>query len=305
MPRLTVTETESPAQDVRVAPLAAESGIVSSVSWRLLSSVVGELELDVLMQRFLETLRDQVPFDGGCYRQPALGVEVTLGVSGRHRLHYRLTLPDATLGELELTRGRRFRKDELAAVEEALGLVIHPLRAANAHGLMQRRLREDHLTGLLNRKALDDDLARELGMVQRYGDDMSIVMLDLDDFKRVNDVAGHAAGDALLRETARVLRDAVRGTDRVFRYAGDEFVLLLTKTAIDPARVIAERVRERVDAIRVEVDGGTVSTTVSVGVAQAWPGEQPARLLQRVDQALYRAKGQGRNHVHWDAEPKH
>lgn len=303
MPRLTVPETENPAQDLRITPLAAESGIISSVSWRLLSSVAGELELDTLMRRFLETLRDQVPFDGGCYRQPALGVEVTLGAPGRHRLQYRLTLPDTVLGELELSRGRRFQKDELAAVEEALAVVLHPLRAANTHGLMQRRLRQDHLTGLLNRKALDDDLSRELGMVQRYGDDLSIVMLDLDDFKRVNDTAGHAAGDALLRETARLLLDAVRVTDRVFRYAGDEFVLLLTKTAIDHARDIAERVRERVGGIRLEAGGGTVSTTVSVGVAQAWPGEQPARLLQRVDQALYRAKGQGRNHVHWHAEP--
>ncbi|MCC5810617.1 MAG: GGDEF domain-containing protein [Ectothiorhodospiraceae bacterium] len=302
MTRLTLPGREVQTSAARILPLTAERGVMPTASWRLLSSVAGELDLDVLVRRFLETLGSEVPFDGACYHQPALDLRISLGSSARHRLQYRLKLPDAVLGEVELRRGRRFREDEISLVEEALALVLHPLRAAHEHSVLMRSLREDHLTGLLNRKALDDDLERELGMVQRYGGDLSVVMLDLDDFKRVNDTAGHAAGDALLKEAARVLRGTIRATDQVFRFAGDEFMLVMPKTPIDCARRTAERIRGRMNAIRLEFDGRTVETTVSVGVAQAWPGEQAARLLQRVDQALYRAKEQGRNYVHWDQQ---
>ncbi len=305
MTRQTLPGHEATIPPARIAPLTAEGIVMSTASWRLLAAVAGELDLEVLMRRFLETLCLVVPYDGARYRYSGMDVDLALGQAGRHRLRYRLSLPEMDLGEVQISRGRRFRGHEISLVEESFGLVLHPLRAAHEHTMVQKSLREDHLTGLLNRKALDDDLERALGMMQRYGDEVSVVMLDLDDFKHVNDAVGHAAGDALLKETARVLQGAIRTTDRVFRFAGDEFMIVMPKTPVDCARRTAERIRKRVDAIRLNWEGSAVGTTVSVGVAQAWPGERAGRLLQRVDQALYRAKERGRNFVHLaDVKPE-
>ncbi|MFN7134339.1 MAG: diguanylate cyclase, partial [Myxococcales bacterium] len=158
----------------------------------------------------------------------------------------------------------------------------------------ERQASTDPLTGLLNRRGCDELLARELARTRRLGAPMSFVLFDIDHFKRVNDEHGHAAGNAVLADVARLLREQVRATDVPVRWGGEELLVVLPEIPADGARMFAERVRHAVAAHRAD---GLPNVTVSAGVAQLEPGEEPPVALVRADAALYEAKRSGRNRV--------
>lgn len=156
----------------------------------------------------------------------------------------------------------------------------------------------DELTGLMNRRAFDERLAEEVARARRYDTPLSLVMVDLDDFKLVNDRHGHAAGDLMLRTVGVLLRSELRGTDVAVRYGGDEFALVLPGTAKTDAWAVAEKIRDSLK--RLCVDGAAVplAARASFGVAAFGPDTGDAKtLLQAADSALYRAKNNGRDRV--------
>lgn len=134
----------------------------------------------------------------------------------------------------------------------------------------------------------------EIERSARYGTHFSLIMLDIDYFKSVNDTYGHAVGDRVLTEIPDVLQGMTRRTDVLFRWGGEEFVLLLPETGRTGAVQLAELVRERIATVRFE---GVGPVTVSIGAAEYESGESMDQLLQRVDEALYEAKRGGRNRV--------
>lgn len=148
-------------------------------------------------------------------------------------------------------------------------------------------VRTDPLTGLKNRRGLDDALSAQFAMLARYDMPFSVVMFDIDHFKRVNDEHGHLHGDRVLHELGRLFDEFVRETDVVARYGGEEFMVVMPQTDLAGACVFAQRLRERVQE--------TLSVTVSGGVATAVPGDTQEALLARADAALYQAKISGRN----------
>jgi diguanylate cyclase (GGDEF)-like protein len=152
----------------------------------------------------------------------------------------------------------------------------------------------DRLTGLPNRRAGELALQSEVARAERYGFPLSIALLDLDHFKSVNDSHGHSAGDAVLQAAARVISSSIRETDSVFRWGGEEFLLLMPSTNVAGAVVCAERVRATVSA-SISSPGGPV--TVSIGVAQCHAGTTTQELLTHADERLYAAKSAGRNLV--------
>ena len=157
----------------------------------------------------------------------------------------------------------------------------------------------DPLTGCLNRRALVDALHAEIERARRYGLALSVLMIDLDHFKRVNDMRGHLTGDDVLQQLALIIRDEMRSVDVIARYGGEEFVILLPETALPGASSFAERVRERVATREFADESDPLSVTVSVGVATITGGEEEdsEEVLARADAALYRAKQDGRNLV--------
>lgn len=158
--------------------------------------------------------------------------------------------------------------------------------------------RHDALTGLLNRYSLDEYAAREVARVRRGENDLSLVVLDLDDFKQVNDRYGHAAGDQVLVQAARRIQEIIREADIAFRVGGEEFLVLLPDASAEVARQVAERLRRALVDKPFECLGRTMTVSTSIGVVTFDPlADDWERLLKRADQALYRAKANGRDRV--------
>ena len=164
----------------------------------------------------------------------------------------------------------------------------------------------DGLTGLFNRRHFEERLREEFSRSQRYGAPVSLIMLDLDHFKNVNDEHGHPFGDRVLRETAELISTSIREHDICARYGGEEFAIVLPNTNVQGAAAVAERfvsrMRERIYRVEASGAGGVaaeVRVTASVGVV-AYPARQaasPDRLIELADEALYRAKAEGRNTI--------
>jgi two-component system cell cycle response regulator len=156
----------------------------------------------------------------------------------------------------------------------------------------------DSLTKLYNRRAVLGRLRELISFANRYKEDFSLIMLDIDHFKNVNDRYGHLAGDEVLEEIASLVRRNVRDTDIVGRYGGEEFIIILPKTALASSWVVAERLRSIVEKAEMKDSaGGVFFVTVSQGLAGWERGEDVTSLISRTDEALYKAKAKGRNRV--------
>lgn len=274
---------------VGAAPPAAALAIMTALQTTL--------EPDQLVERFAEQAREVVPFDGYRYEHARGTVTCQRGVAAGRHLAYELAATETPLGELVFYRRRAFSHAERETLDALVWYLLHPLRNALAFRELQHAARHDTLTGLGNRRALADTIERELARAERTGSPLSVVSVDIDHFKRVNDTYGHSAGDVVLREVARCLAETVRTADAAYRLGGEEFLILLHDTDAAGAERLAERLREAVAARRYSAADTIISVTISLGSAQWRPGENTTALFERVDQALYRAKHHGRNRV--------
>ena len=201
--------------------------------------------------------------------------------------------------------------DLLASATDARPLAkargIRDPRLRASIGQLAERLTEawtlatiDQLTGVRNRQAVLADLEKEIDRAARFGHQLSVVMVDLDHFKRLNDTHGHAAGDVMLREVADILRTNLRAIDVVGRYGGEEFLIVLPETDVDAAASLAEKLRRLVGRREILLDGGfRSSATLSAGVAGGFGGHLELDALVRdADNAMYSAKSLGRDQVY-------
>jgi len=156
----------------------------------------------------------------------------------------------------------------------------------------------DSLTGLYNRRAILGKLRELINLANRYKEDFSLSMLDIDHFKKVNDRYGHLTGDEVLEEIATLIRQNIRDTDIVGRYGGEEFIIILPKTTLSSAWVVAERLRSIIEKAEMKDSAGNIfAITVSQGLAGWERGEDAYSLISCADEALYKAKEKGRNCV--------
>ena len=170
------------------------------------------------------------------------------------------------------------------------------LQAVNAQ--LQQLSSTDRLTGLYNRGHWEESLKVAYARHQRHGNATSLVMFDIDHFKRVNDTYGHQAGDHVIEQVARLVREHVRDSDVAGRYGGEEFAVVLSDTDKVGARVFAERLRKSVEALEVLHDGHSIRFTISLGIADlSKPSVNHADLIAWADEALYASKNAGRNRV--------
>ena len=218
---------------------------------------------------------------------PRVDREACRRVGARSMLCVPLQHGDDTVGVLKVMapRAQAFDAEDARLLEMLSGVVAAHLGHAQKHEEVLEQSLSDPLTGLGNRRAYDQHLAVESARVDRYGQDLSLVLLDLDRFKQVNDTFGHPRGDEVLAEVGRLLIEVVRRPDLAFRLGGDEFALVLPETPLVHAGAVAGRLSGAVE--RSRVIAGEV--TVSAGVAQAVTRD-PLRLHEAADAALYEAK---------------
>ncbi|KGQ19563.1 Diguanylate cyclase [Lysobacter dokdonensis DS-58] len=219
-----------------------------------------------------------------------------------HLLHGVVPLPirAPAWGVLLLQRsdGSSFTDEELALASDFGRLAVQHADEAAAALSLRRSAELDALTGTFNRRTIDLWLSRCFSDAHREEQLLSVLFVDIDHFKSINDTHGHAAGDAVLRQVSEVLRKELQPTDLLGRYGGEEFVIVLPGRNGDDARQLGERIRSAIELVRLDYEGKPIRITVSVGVATRLPREsEPAAAVARADQALYAAKRGGRNRV--------
>jgi diguanylate cyclase (GGDEF)-like protein len=235
--------------------------------------------------------------DVPCLWQPLFGATVTdahgpvveapVIIGNRHSGQLAVAFPASATAQ-----------DERRMVDLVASELGGPLQITLLLEEMQRAATTDPLTGLMNRRAMLDQMNRERARADRYGQPLSALLLDVDHFKRVNDVHGHAAGDRVLRGLAALLGGKMRASDLVARWGGEEFLVVLPQTHPAGALVFAERVRAAVAASPFDIgEGKPLSITVSIGLAGTLPPILFEPLVEEADRALYEAKRSGRNRV--------
>lgn len=214
-----------------------------------------------------------------------------------HRCSYELNLLGKSMGEVSFMRNQPFSSDEQALFEVMLCALIYPLRNALMYERALKSALKDPLTGINNRASMELHLDHEVLSAVRHRTPLSMLMIDVDYFKAVNDEHGHVAGDAVLASVAEAIVRCTRDSDVVFRYGGEEFAVILTNTKSAGALLLAERIRNTISELVTHASDAKIMVTVSVGVAQLAAGESKVDLLEHADSMLYRAKYRGRNQV--------
>jgi diguanylate cyclase (GGDEF)-like protein len=212
-----------------------------------------------------------------------------------------LVAEERVLGLLTLVGhpDRPFGRDDAERVGSLVGQGAVAIENARLHRLIQKQAKTDPLTQLLNRREFEEQLAREVERAQRFGTPVGLVVLDLDDFKLINDRFGHLAGDGVLKAAAGAIRQCTREIDQPARWGGEEFAVILPHTGLDGAARLAERLRQAIGERQIPTpDGRSVRVTASFGVA-ALPGNGTTQveLTAAADDAVYRSKRAGKNRV--------
>ncbi|HEV2774883.1 MAG TPA: diguanylate cyclase, partial [Solirubrobacteraceae bacterium] len=316
----------------RLAELSQERGRVQSSMRRLGEAVASNLDRDALLELVVRTAVDGAGADAGraCVRVNGSGsLDERSRVGNLHGLETALQSAEAeafssgaarettvgtttaiahplrgadvsheVVGVVSVARNGPFTPGDRELFSYLAGQIARSMENVELHETTARRSVTDELTGLSNRRGFDDTLATEVERARRFGTDLGLVLIDIDDFKLVNDTYGHPQGDVVLREVARVLRESSREVDHPARYGGEELAAVLPGTDLEGAFNRAERIREQIAQLRIpRLDGGgTLSITASCGVAAARGASTDGRaLVEAADGALYEAKRSGKN----------
>jgi len=261
------------------------------------SALQTSLEFNELIAIFSNKIHTMLPHTSVEYSNEEFDLEFKRGVVSRHSCNYALKVEEQQLGELKLTRSQRFSKNELKMLESMLCCLIYPLRNATLFHQALKMAYTDPLTRTNNRAAFNDMVLREIKRASRNQHPLSLIFVDIDHFKSINDLNGHACGDLALASVAGWIKDSVRGTDVVFRFGGEEFVVLLAETALNDAAVIAERIRADIESHTLAYGMEVLNITASLGVSCLRENDGIDSFIERADKAMYRAKRDGRNQV--------
>jgi len=279
-------------------PLEDRNATAYKVDWELNRKLQTSLSVNDISNIFFDGIQPEFHFAQMIFDQQSSSASIVLGEkTARHSCNYQIEVAGSTLGRISFTRSIRFAEHELNRLEELLCLLVYPLRNAMLYEDALKKAMYDPLTGALNRGALDNMLDKEIDLAHRHENPLSVLMIDIDHFKEINDEYGHSMGDKILCSLVDGLNSHIRNSDVLFRYGGEEFTLILNNTNIDGANLLAQRIRCSIEQMNHHFDGNNIQLTISIGAAQLEPNENAEHFLDRSDKALYAAKKLGRNCV--------
>ncbi|MBI3776062.1 MAG: GGDEF domain-containing protein, partial [Gammaproteobacteria bacterium] len=232
------------------------------------SALQTSLELQQLIETFAHEVKVTVPVDGVRFQNLQHDIDIKVGRNATYQCAYHLTVNEQALGEVAFMRKSNFTPSQNNELELLLRSLVHPLRNALMYRTALLKAQRDPLTGVYNRAALTDTMARDVELAQRHRIPLSIIVLDIDHFKNINDSYGHVAGDCLLKGLVECANHSIRRCDMLFRYGGEEFVVLLNNTDEKGALRLAERIRRNVEKEEYMCGGQAIQMTLSAGVAQ-------------------------------------
>ncbi|MBB3103606.1 GGDEF domain-containing protein [Azomonas macrocytogenes] len=290
LPQLEVTRQRNQVQPVK--------NNIADLHRQLVLQLQTSLEADRLLSMFFDTVRGSIPVRGLNYQHASTDLHLELGENAIHSMHYRLNHQGENLGELILRSDCHFDESQLTQLEALLPCLLFPLRNALLYRSVILDALRDPLTGAANRVAMDQTLSREIEMARRRGGlPFSLLMLDLDHFKSINDRHGHQGGDEVLKAVVACLKLQLRNMDMLFRFGGEEFLVLLSNTPLEAAGIVGNRLCEAVETLPFVYKGEAVPVSISIGCATYRFPESLDDLLRRADDALYQAKRNGRNQL--------
>jgi diguanylate cyclase (GGDEF)-like protein len=255
------------------------------------------LSLRPLIDIFFTELTEVMPITGLEYLDVDGELIHRVGERARNTLNYRLNLRNENLGTIVFRRRAKFSNDDASELESMLCCLLYPLRNALLYQDALALAQKDALTGIGNRAAFNEALHHEVNLAKRHNHNLSMVIIDIDHFKRINDSYGHSRGDCAIQTVVEAVQECIRSTDSFFRYGGEEFVMLLRNTDQHGAHLLADRIRARVEKMLCICEDEKIEMTVSAGVSALRDNDTPGSLFDRTDGALYTAKRSGRNRV--------
>lgn len=261
------------------------------------SALQTSLEFDELVNLFSNKIQKLIPHSGFQYENDEFNLKIEQGIVTKHSCTYALKVEEMQLGNLKIMNRQRFADEEIKLLESLLCSLIYPLRNATLFNQALKMAYTDPLTATNNRAAFNDSLQREIKLAQRNSKHLSIIFFDIDHFKTINDTYGHECGDKALASAANCIKEAVRGSDMVFRYGGEEFVIILSDTSLDGANSIANRIHQSIENHTIAYGMDIIKLTASLGISSLRGNDSSDSLIKRADEAMYQAKKNGRNQI--------
>ena len=292
----------------QILPFTAEeqSGrdvVSDAIKLRISNALQSSLYVRDVVRGFAREVRRMVRGVAVRYRHSVHKVAIDDGARELNTYTYELNLVGRYLGEITFSRASALAASELEVLEVLLCTLIYPLRNGLQYERALKIALKDPLTGVNNRAMLSAQLKHHISLAQRQLSPLSLLIIDIDHFKSVNDRFGHIVGDVVLTQIANQIVRCTRTSDGVYRYGGEEFVVILPYTGTAGAELLAERIRGEIETMQVESLPACEHVTASLGVAHYVAGESHMEFMQRADDLLMSAKRGGRNRVVVAAEP--
>ena len=283
-------------QSEKVNGFPAENEL-QDLRFKLAHNLQSTLNLQTTLELFFTNIQSLVNISGIHYTYTEKATDFQLGAKSKHSAMYQIRSDATHLGKIQFYKKIRFNEDELTVLEMLIGVLFYPLRNAILYREALESSLRDPLTGIGNRSSMDMSFEREIKLARRHTHPLTLMIIDIDHFKEVNDSLGHRNGDKVLQKIVEVVQSTLRETDQIFRYGGEEFVAILHNTDIENAKLIAERVRVNVAMTPISLENEDVLNTISIGISDLRESDTTSSLFERTDDAMYHAKKTGRNKV--------
>ena len=273
-------------------------------SLRTMYILQSTLDINILIELFDNELKKMVSHDYLNYKNSIENINIDLGEIIKEKLIFNLKINNNSLGKFIIARNIKFNKWEINEIKNLMSVLVQPINNALNYRQAITNASIDPVTKLNNRTLFNKIINQEIDFAQRYKQKLLLMILDLDNFKKINDNFGHNIGDILLSLIGQKLTKFMRRSDLVFRYGGDEFCIILRNTILDGANNLANRVRNNINEKEYDCNDIKIKISVSIGLAELHHDDDYMKFIERADKLLYKAKKAGRNNVKTEVQQK-